>query len=415
MSAVGDATRDEAVVGESADEAAFRNRVRAWLADNAPTSSPDGTPARAGASAVESAQDFQARLFDAGLAGLTWPTEYGGQGLDNRYRRIFEEEAAAYALPTGIFLIGLGMCGPTILEHGTPEQKRRYIPPMLRGDEIWCQLFSEPGAGSDVAGLQSRAQPTETGWLLNGQKVWTSGAHYCDFGIVIARTDPEQPKHRGITMFIVDMAADGVTIRPLRQITGDANFNEVFFEDVHIPAKNLVGQVNDGWRASITTLMNERVSIGSSGGDRDPIEPFVEAVADRGLTDDPVVRDELADLYVRQRVQRYLGMRLKESLRAGVSPGPLGSVAKLNGSTIAEQSSALGVELAGLDGVAWEPGEAGGDRWARGVLSAPGSVIAGGTSDIQRNIIGERVLGLPKEPQVDRDVPFREITVGTQR
>ena len=400
---------------ESADEAAFRERVRAWLADNAPTSGGGGLGETADVDALAAAKDFQARLYDAGLVGLTWPEEYGGQGLDNRYRRIFEEEAARYALPTGIFLIGHGMCGPTILEHGTQAQKQRYIPPMLRGDEIWCQLFSEPGAGSDVAGLQSRAQAVDDGWVLNGQKVWTSGAHYCDYGIVIARTDPDQPKHRGITMFIVDMTAPGVTIRPLRQITGDANFNEVFFEDVHIPAENLVGQVNDGWRASITTLMNERVSIGSSGGDRDPIEPFVAAVRRHGLADDAVTRDELADLYVRQRVQRYLGLRLKESLRAGVSPGPLGSVAKLNGSTISEQAAALGAALAGLDGVAWEPDQSGGDRWARAVLSAPGAVIAGGTSDIQRNIIGERVLGLPKEPQVDRDVPFREITVGTQR
>jgi alkylation response protein AidB-like acyl-CoA dehydrogenase len=412
-----DVTRDDDVREETADEAAFRERVREWLAENAPGSGAAGTNPEMdfGGDTLAAAKDFQARLFDAGLAGLTWPKEYGGAGLDNRHRRIFDEEAARYALPTGVFLIGLGMCGPTILEHGTHEQKQRYIPRMLRGDEVWCQLFSEPGAGSDVAGLQSRAQPVEDGWLLNGQKVWTSGAHYCDYGIVIARTDPDQPKHRGITMFIVDMTAPGVTIRPLRQITGESNFNEVFFEDVHIPAEHLVGDVNDGWRASITTLMNERVSIGSSGGDRDPIEPFVRAVRERGLDGDEVTRDEIASLFVRQRVQRYLGMRLKESLRAGVSPGPLGSVAKLHGSTIAERSSRFGVELAGLDGVAWSPDESGGDRWARGVLSAPGSVIAGGTSDIQRNIIGERVLGLPKEPQVDRDVPFREITVGTQR
>ncbi len=396
---------------ESGDEAAFRDRVRDWLRDNAPRArDPEGP-----ADPVAEAKDFQARLFDAGLAGLTWPREYGGQGLDNRYRRIFEEEAAAYPLPTSIFLIGFGMCGPTILEHGTEEQKKRYLPPMLRGDELWCQMFSEPGAGSDVAGLQSRAVAIDDGWLLNGQKVWTSGAHYCDFGLVIARTDPDKPKHRGITMFIIDMHADGVVIRPLRQITGEANFNEVFFEDVHLPADDLVGAVDDGWRASITTLMNERVSIGSAGGDRDPIEPFVAAVHDLGLTDDGATRERIAELYVRQRVLRYLGMRLKESLRAGVSPGPLGSVAKLQGSTISQLSSALGVDLHGLDAVSWSAQGDDEDRWAQAVLSSPGSVIAGGTSDIMRNIIGERVLGLPKEPQVDRDVPFREITVGTQR
>ena len=415
MSAVEETTREE-----SADEAAFREKARTWLRDNAPTSAVAGTQGVAAdpneaTDAVTAAKQFQAKLFDAGLAGLTWPQEYGGQGLTSRHRRIFEEEASPYPLPTGIFIIGFGMCGPTVLEHGTEEQKNRYIAPMLRGDEIWCQLFSEPGAGSDVAGLQARAVETEDGWLLNGQKVWTSGAHYCDYGLVIARTDPDQPKHRGITMFIVDMNAEGVTTRPLRQITGESHFNEVFFEDVHIPRENLVGEVNDGWRCAITTLMNERVSIGSSGGDGDPIEPYVTLLRRRGLEDDPVARDEVASLYVRQRVQRYLGMRLNESLRMGTAPGPLGSVAKLHGSIISQVSSQMGVDLVGLDAVAWEDDEQGADRWAQAVLQSPGSVIAGGTSDIQRNIIGERVLGLPKEPQVDRDLPFRELTVGTQR
>ena len=216
-------------------------------------------------------------------------------------------------------------------------------------------------------------------------------------------------------MFIVDMKADGVTVRPLKQITGESHFNEVFFEDVHVPRGNLVGEVNEGWRAAITTLMNERVSIGAASGEGDPIEPYVRAVREQGLADDEVVRDRVAALFIRQRVQRYLGLRLSESLRVGVSPGPLGSVAKLHGSTISEISSQLGVDLHGLDAVAWPEGERGADQWAKAVLTSPGQVIAGGTADIQRNIIGERVLGLPKEPQVDKDVPFRELIVGTQR
>ena len=416
MTAVDERTEETA----ASDLDAFRERVRDWLGEHAPTEPITGTQAIAAnpdeaVDAVAASKRFQAQLFDDGLAGLTWPTEYGGQGLTSAHERIFREEAAPYPLPTRIFLIGFGMCGPTLLEHGTEDQKRRYIPSMLRGDEIWCQLFSEPGAGSDVAGLQSRAEATEDGWVLNGQKVWTSGAHYCDWGLVVARTDPDKPKHRGITMFVVDMNAEGVSTRPLKQITGESHFNEVFFDDAAIPGENLVGEVDRGWQAAITTLMNERVSIGAASGDGDPIEPFVRAVHDHGLADDGVTRDQLAALFIRQRVQRYLGLRLQESLRAGVSPGPLGSVAKLQGSTISELSSQFGLDITGVDGVSWSADDVGGERWAKAVLSSPGQVIAGGTADIQRNIIGERVLGLPKEPQVDRDVPFRELTVGTQR
>ena len=285
---------------------------------------------------------------------------------------------------------------------------------------MWCQLFSEPGAGSDVASLQSRAVRDGDEFVLNGQKVWTTGAHYCDFGIVIARTDPDLPKHRGISMFICDMKAPGVTVKPLRQITGGSSFNEVFFDDARIPADNLVGEMNEGWRAAITMLMNERVAIGggtAGGGGRATtgFDAFVTLARQRGLDQDRRVRNRLADMYIKRTVLGYIGMQIREAFKAGRDPGPVGSIAKLFGAQLARETSDLGIELAGAGGIAWSPEDGRADRWSMAVLQAPASAIAGGTNEVQRNIIGERVLGLPKDPQVDRDMPFRDIPVGTQR
>src|ERR1700722_10791669 len=247
----------------------FRNRARAWLAENAPrraaADDESGGPARADIAAQKA---FQARLYDAGFAGITWPREYGGQGLTNAEQIAFGQAARDYALPVGAFVIGLGMPGPTILELGSEEQKKRYLPKLLRGEEIWCQLFSEPSSGSDVAALITTAVRDGDGWVLNGQKVWTSGAQYSDYGAVIARTDPTVPKHNGITMFIVDMHAPGVTVRPLKVATGAAPFNEVFFDQVRLPADAVIGEVNDGWRAAVIMLRNERVAIGTMAAPR---------------------------------------------------------------------------------------------------------------------------------------------------
>ena len=400
----------------------FREKARAWLEENAPRRdrkrSEDEVEPDARDIVAES-KEFQGRLFDGGFAGITWPAEYGGQGLTNEHQRAFNEEAADFEVLTGTFTIGLGMCGPTILAHGTEEQKQRYIKPMLRADEVWCQLFSEPGAGSDVASLQSRAIRDGDEWTLNGQKVWTTGAHYCDYGIVIARTDPDQPKHRGISMFIVDMKAPGVTCKPLRQINNASSFNEVFFDDVKIPADHMVGEYNEGWRAAITMLMNERVAIGAGGGGgargATSFDSFVKLARQRGMDKDGVTRNRLADLYIKRTVLGYIGMQIREAFKAGRDPGPIGSIAKLYGSLLARESADLGVALAGAGGVAWDADDKRADRWQMAVLNAPASAIAGGTNEIQRNIIGERVLGLPKEPQVDRDQPFKELKVGTQR
>jgi alkylation response protein AidB-like acyl-CoA dehydrogenase len=303
---------------------------------------------------------------------------------------------------------------PTMIEFGTDAQRERYVAKALRGEEIWSQLFSEPGAGSDVASLQMRAERDGDEWILNGQKVWTTGAQLSDFGAVIARTNPDNPKHRGITMFVIDFKAPGVEIRPLRQMNGGSGFNEVFFTDVRIPDANRIGEVDDGWRCAVAMLMNERVAIGSGGGGGRGagVKPLVELARRRGLLGDPVVRQGLADVYIRTQIMGFIGQRTRAAVKAGKAPGPEGSIAKLAGALLARITSDLAISIAGAGGQAWEdPRES---RWALTVLSAPASRIAGGTDEVQRNIIGERVLGLPKEPQIDRDVPFKELRVGTQ-
>ena len=402
--------------------AAFRQRVRAFLAERATprrNQEPPGdrlAEASPAAEIVARAKDYQAALYDAGFAGITWPKEYGGQGLTNEFQRVFNEEMAGHDVPNGVYTIGLGMVIPTLLEFGTEEQKRRYVAKALRGEEIWSQLFSEPGAGSDVASLQSKAERDGDEWVLNGQKVWTTGAQHSDFGAVIARTNPDNPKHRGITMFIVDFTGRGVDVRPLRQMNGGSGFNEVFFSDVRVPADAVIGSVDDGWRCAIAMLMNERVAIGSGGGGGrgGGIDALAKAARERGVDQDPVIRQGIADVYIRQRIIGFIGQRTRAALKAGRAPGPEGSIGKLAGALLARRSSDLGMALAGAGGQAWLPGDDRSGRWAQAVLSAPASRIAGGTDEVQRNIIGERVLGLPKEPQVDRDQPFRELRVGTQ-
>ena len=425
-----DLARDEEDTHGTPELAEFRRRCRAFLAANAKPlrrpqpgdDDPDDAADLGGVADVAAAKRYQAALYDAGLAGITWPVEVGGQGLTAEHQRVFNEEAAGYEVPTGVYTIGLGMVIPTIVEHGTEPQKERYVRKALRGEEIWSQLFSEPGAGSDVASLQMRAERDGEEFVLNGQKVWTTGAQHSDFGAVIARTNPDMPKHRGITMFIVDFGAPGVDVRPLRQMNGGSGFNEVYFTDVHVPAANVVGQVDDGWRCAIAMLANERVAIGAGGagggarrGAGDGIGPLVSLARRRGVIDDPVIRQRLADVYIRQRIMGFIGLRIRAAVRSGKAPGPEGSIAKLAGALLAQRTSNIGAAIAGPAAQAWPADDGTGGRWATAVLSAPASRIAGGTDEVQRNIIGERVLALPKEPQVDRDLPFRELKVGTQR
>ncbi|MCU1641344.1 MAG: acd [Nocardia sp.] len=384
----------------------FRTEARAWLETNATPFAEAGGDLPA---SIEECKRFQNALWQAGFAGITWPEKYGGQGLGAAELLAFTQEAADFSLPTQPFIIGLGMPGPTILELGTEEQKLRYLPSLLRGEEIWCQLFSEPGTGSDVASLRTTATRTEDGWVINGQKIWTSGAQWSDFGAIIARTDPTVPKHQGITMFIVDMHSPGVTVRPLVVATGDAAFNEVFFDDVRVPADAVIGEVNQGWAAAVVMLRNERVAIGAGGRRRaDPLgfDALLEVARSRGRTGDPAVRRRLAELYARESSVTAFGRLLHEETIAGQAIGARGSAAKLAGAELSLWAAEFAGDLLGAELALGYPEVR---AVAGAVIAAPGYAIAGGTNEIQRNIIGERILGLPKDPGIQRDVPFNQL------
>ena len=365
--------------------------------------------------ALAAAVAFRAKRFDAGLGWLTGPTEHGGRQLSTAHQRAYDALEARFAVPNqGFFVIGLGMVAPTILAHGSPTAKEAYLRAMYRGDLVACQLFSEPGAGSDLASLQTRAERDGDEWVLNGQKVWTSGAQYSDIGEVIARTDPDLPKHKGLTGFVVDMKAPGVEVRPLRQMTGGASFNEVFFTDVRIPDSDRLGDVNNGWNVALTTLMNERAAIGAGGGGGGGlITRAVEMVRAFGLTADPLVRQRLADLLIHARVNQLTNQRALDRIRGGQTPGPELSIAKLAGTQLSTMLSEFVATVLGPKLIA-DSGEWGTFSWSQLVLGNPGGRIAGGSDEVMRNIVGERVLGLPKDAGIDSKSPFRDLKVGTQ-
>ncbi|MEM8922340.1 MAG: acyl-CoA dehydrogenase family protein [Actinomycetota bacterium] len=364
---------------------------------------------------LAAAQEWRAKCFDAGFGWITGPAELGGRGLSRAYERAYNELEGGFQIPDmGFFGIGLGMIAPTIADHAAPEVKAEILPKMYRGDVVACQLFSEPGAGSDLASLQMKADRDGDEWLLTGQKVWTSGAHYSHIGEVIARTDPDLPKHKGMTGFIVDMNAPGVEIRPLQQMTGGANFNEVFFNEVRVPDSHRLGEVNDGWRVALTTLMNERASIGGMGGGGGGFTRLREMVRHFGVDDDPVVRQKLMEVYAGGKVLQWTNQRAMAKMRKGELPGPEMSGAKLTltnnmRATVDLVSTVLGPRLVA------DSGEWGTYSWAGYVLGMPAMAIAGGSDEVLRNIMGERVLGLPKEPGIDTTSPFKDLTVGTQR
>ena len=363
---------------------------------------------------LKEAQAWRAARFDAGLGWITGPKEYGGRELTQAHERLYAQLESKYDVPNqGFFGIGLGMVAPTILAHGTEVTKDRYLKAMYRGDVVGCQLFSEPGSGSDLAGLTSRAERDGDEWVINGQKVWTSGAHYSDIGEIIVRTDPDLPKHQGLTGFVVDMRAPGVEVRPLRQMTGGASFNEVFFTDVRVPDDHRLGDVNQGWTVALTTLMNERASIGagSAGGSAasgGQLTRLIEMVRHFGLADDPLVRQELADLVIGMRVASYNNQRAMDKIKAGQAPGPEMSIAKMALTENMRKTSEFVSHVLGPRLVA-DTGEWGTFSWAGYVLGFPGMRIAGGSDEVLRNIVGERVLGLPKEPGIDTTSPFREL------
>ena len=367
---------------------------------------------------VRTACDWRRKKFDAGFGWTFGPAQYGGRGLSAAYERAYLRLEAQYEVPSqSPFTIGLGMVAPTILAHGSDVAKDLYLKRMYRADIVGCQLFSEPGAGSDLASLQTKAERDGEEWIITGQKVWTTGAQYSDLGEIIARTDPDLPKHKGLTGFIVDMHAPGVEVRPLRQMTGGSSFNEVFFNEVRVLDDHRLGDVNNGWNVALTTLMNERAAIGAGGGGGGGVNMYtrvIEMVRHFGLDTDPLVRNELANLLIHQKVAGYNNQRAMDKIKAGQLPGPEMSIAKLagtlNGLRLCDfVSKVLGPKLIA------DSGEWGTYAWSALILGIPGGRIAGGSDEIMRNIVGERVLGLPKDLGIDSKSAFKDLKVGTQK
>jgi len=404
------------------EEAAFRAEARAWLEANAELRGPDDSGGvdlgeRVDDETIRSAKAWQKKKADAGWACIRWPEEYGGRGASAIQGVIWGQEESKFKTAPNIFGIGHGMCGPTVMTHGTPEQKERWIPKLLSGEEIWCQLFSEPSAGSDLAGLRSTAVPDGDDWIVNGQKIWTTGAQFCDWGILVVRSDATAAKHAGLTYFVVDMHSPGIEVKPIVQINGGTGFNEVFFDDVRIPDANRLSEVGNGWAVAITTLMNERASIGSGGG-RAGIGELLRIAREVELSgaaaiEDSGVRQKIADFYVRSKALQYTGNRTVSALSQGKTPGPEASLGKLVGGVLIQDIAAYGIELQGEAGLLNdEEHTAHEGAWQERYLGIPGLRIAGGTDEVLRNIIAERVLGLPPEARADKGVAFKDIPTG---
>jgi alkylation response protein AidB-like acyl-CoA dehydrogenase len=389
-------------LNDTPELAEYRRTVRAWLEEHkraAPVMRADAD------GYVAARRAWQRELAEGGLAAVTWPAEYGGAGLGPLQQVVVNQEIGRAGVP-GIFdIIGVGMLGPTLIAHGSEEQKQRHLGPMLTADEVWCQLFSEPAAGSDLAGVQTRARPQDGGsWLLSGQKVWTTNAQHAAFGLLLARTSPDLPKHKGLTMFIVPMDAPGVTVRPLRQISGEAHFNEVFLDDVRLEPGSEVGPVDGGWGVSLTTLMFERVAIGLGGeGFGWRADRFAHALLeDEACTHDAATRKRFGEIATEFLALRFTGYRMLTSLQRGAIPGAEGALAKVTTIRAAIAAGDLICDVLGPAALAHE-------RFGELVSDMPGLKSAGGTEEILRNMVGERVLGLPPEPRLDKGVPFSEL------
>ncbi len=407
---------------DSPEEVAFRKKARAFLEQHltelGPDEAPTGLSEREDGDAIQRAKDWQATKFDNGWGVLTWPKEFGGQGMGRLEASVFAQEEAKFRTPPNVYGIGHGMLGPTLMTHGTKEQQERFIAEMARGQEIWCQLFSEPAAGSDLAGLRSTAVKDGDEWVINGQKIWSTGAHFCDWGMIVTRTDPELPKHDGLTYFIVDMRGPGIECRPIKQINGGSGFNEVFFSDVRVPDSQRVGGVGEGWKVAITTLMNERVSIGAGGGGGRTKDLFRLASEckrnGKPAIEDSGVRARLADIFITGKGLQYTGYRIQSALSRGGTPGPEGSISKAIGAPHSQQVASFAMELQGAMGAVTQEGLTPGDAiWQETYLGSPGLRIAGGTDEVLKNIIAERVLGLPSEHRADKGIPFRDVPTGS--
>ncbi len=390
------------------DQEAFRERVRAWLELNIPRQwvrRAMGTSEVPRPEAYEFLREWQRKLWEVGFIGLTWPKEYGGQGLSFVEEMILHQEMALLKAPSILNILGVGMAGPTIIAYGTEAQKKRYPVKILSADEIWCQGYSEPNAGSDLASLQTRAVKDGDAWVINGQKVWTSLAHLADWMMLLARTDPDAPKHKGITYFLLDMKLPGVTVKPLKQLTGDAEFNEVFFDNVRVPESQVLGGVNNGWQVGLTTLMYERLALGFGLQVRLRIalDGLVEMArhvekSGRPTTKDPVLRQKLAQLWIETESLKYTGARAITKLLRGELPGPEASAGKMVWVDVHQRLQELAMEIEGPYSqlVAGSERAIEGGIWQYSFLRSRANSIEGGTAEIQKNIIGERVLGLPK-------------------
>ena len=391
-------------IEDTPEEAAFRSQVRTALAARLRPKPPGAafSVMGAGQDNLDEGRRYLAVLADGGYAVPTWPVEHGGMAATPDQAAIIAREMSQFEVPDLYpFMVGISLVAPTIMTHGTPEQKARWVPPIRSGEEIWCQLFSEPDAGSDLAGLKCRAELDGREWRVTGSKVWSSRAHYSQWGLLLARTDWSVPKHAGITAFGLRMDAPGVEVRPLRQMNGDTHFNEVFLDRAPVADCDLIGPAGGGWRVAITTLMYERGSIG--GGFGVSRAELLAHAAERGAGDDPVLRNRLAHALADLEVSRMTGLRARAASRAGRTPGPEGSGAKLRMAGTLKEIGNLGVDLLGPGGVV-EQGD--GAEWRTLFLTGPSLSIRGGTDEIQRSILGERVLGLPPEPRVDKDKPF---------
>ncbi|MGH2749326.1 MAG: acyl-CoA dehydrogenase family protein [Actinomycetota bacterium] len=382
---------------DTPEEAAFRKELRAWISENLPEGWRERSPS-SGRMDEAVSRAWSKRLYDAGYSGLTWPKEYGGQGAPYTHQAILLEESARAETPEHIGVIGLGMAGPTLIAHGTEEQKSAHLAKILSGEEVWCQGFSEPGSGSDLASLRTKAEDAGDHYVVNGQKVWSSFAHIADYCILVVRTDPSAAKHQGLTYLLVDMHADGVEVRPLVQITGDPEFNEIFFNDVKVPKANIVGEANAGWGVAMTTLLHERGTLGFALTARLEVlvAKLIALAEETGARDDPLIRDRVAQQWIELQALKFTNYRALTTLMKTGVPGPEGSIAKLHWSESNQRLGKLALEI--LGGRAQLDGEAGtwSGFWQYQQLRSRGNTIEAGTSEVLRNIVAERVLGLPR-------------------
>src|SRR6201996_6296269 len=404
---------------DTPEEAAFRAEARAFLTANAQPkagSRPVLRQSGIDAEAVARCKAWQAKKADAGFAGITWPQRFGGREAPPILQVIYQQEEDNYAVPRGLFEIGLGMCIPTMMAYAQPEQLDRYVKPALRGEEVWCQLFSEPAGGSDLAALRTRAGRDGDDWIINGQKIWTSGAHLSDFGIIVVRTDPNVPKHEGLSFFFLDMKSPGIEVRPIHQMSGARHFNEVFFTDVRVPDSQRLGAVGQGWKVSLTTLMNERLAVGDV--QRPEVDDLLELsrrvrIEGKPAIQNGAVREKIAEWHARSQGLKFTRFRTMTALSKGETPGPENSIHKLVNASKTQDIASYGLDLMGAGGLVVDEdlAEAYG-MFQAALLSSPSARIAGGSDEILRNIIAERVLGLPSDIRVDKGMPFNQVPTG---